>query len=410
MAGLFRQFAQDSTQDVWPRGQIARAEAIADLFDGERGHEAEALRELDGDRGAGWCDEFVGLVDLTQGNPTEDLKRGGSGDGESAVGAFHGAVSVMEPAAENLSHAECLQPDAREDDVGDAVEGADFVEVNGFRILAMNLSFSDGDPVKNRDGVFLGELGEFAPFDERADLGISPTFIVMMMLVAVLVLMMLVRVAVRVFVGVRMLVLVRFRAVVVVTVVVSVLMLILMMMPVLVMMMLAVGMLVSTLVVMFIMVVIMMTAALVMIVVVMRSAAVDVEFHALDVLPLRTIVVHVEIAKAEFAELPFEAAWFHPEINERADHHVAADSGNAVQVESFHAENCVAGVSAQGKLRPLQPVHGRLRRRFHVRTARNDSVHAAPTPPPIPSNQGVPRKQVRCIDSGVKNSRLRPAS
>jgi len=122
---------------------------------------------------------------LTERKPTEDLKCGRSRDGESAVSAFHGAVSVMKPAAVNFFHAERLQADAGEDDVGNAVERADFVEVDGFRVLAVNLAFGDGDAVEDGDRVFLDEPGELAAFDERADLGVSAAFLVVMMVVLV---------------------------------------------------------------------------------------------------------------------------------------------------------------------------------------------------------------------------------
>lgn len=70
-------------------------------------------------------------------------------------------------------------------------------------------------------------------------------------------------------------------------------------------------------------------------------AAVDVELHALDVLPLCAVVVHVEVADVQLAQLPFERAGFHAEVNERADHHVATDAGDAVEVESFHKRRIV---------------------------------------------------------------------
>ena len=42
----------------------------------------------------------------------------------------------------------------------------------------------------------------------------------------------------------------------------------------------------------------------------MRRAAVDVEFHALDVLPLCAVIVHVEVADVQLAQFPFERAGF----------------------------------------------------------------------------------------------------
>ena len=66
-------------------------------------------------------------------------------------------------------------------------------------------------------------------------------------------------------------------------------------------------------------------------------AAVDVEFYALDLFPLGAVVVHVEVAEPEFAQLPFHGAGLHAEVDERADHHVAANARDAVEIESFHA-------------------------------------------------------------------------
>jgi hypothetical protein len=68
-----------------------------------------------------------------------------------------------------------------------------------------------------------------------------------------------------------------------------------------------------------------------------RVPLVDVEFHALDVLPLRTVIVHVEVAEMQLAQFPLEGARLHAEVDERADHHVAADSRDAVEVKGFHA-------------------------------------------------------------------------
>jgi hypothetical protein len=68
----------------------------------------------------------------------------------------------------------------------------------------------------------------------------------------------------------------------------------------------------------------------------MGFAAMDVELHALDVLTLRAVEVHVEVAEIEFSDFPLQCAGFHPEVNESAHRHVAADSRNAVQIKSLH--------------------------------------------------------------------------
>ena len=58
----------------------------------------------------------------------------------------------------------------------------------------------------------------------------------------------------------------------------------------------------------------------------MRVAAVDVKFHTLDVLPLRTVVVHVKMTEPQLFNLPFQRTGFHAEVDERTHRHVTADS------------------------------------------------------------------------------------
>ena len=87
----------------------------------------------------------------------------------------------------------------------------------------------------------------------------------------------------------------------------------------------------------FVLVLMVMIAAIAVGVLLGGGAGGDVELHAFDVLPLGAVVMHVEVTELEFAQFPFERARLDPEIDEGADHHVAADSGNAVKIESFHA-------------------------------------------------------------------------
>jgi len=70
----------------------------------------------------------------------------------------------------------------------------------------------------------------------------------------------------------------------------------------------------------------------------MRRALVDAELHSFDLMPLRTVEVHVKIAEVELRELPFEGGRFHAEIDQRADGHVAADAGTAIEIEDFHGK------------------------------------------------------------------------
>lgn len=69
-----------------------------------------------------------------------------------------------------------------------------------------------------------------------------------------------------------------------------------------------------------------------------RRPGVDVEFHSLDVLPLGAVEVHVQVAEFQLADFPLQRAGFDAEVNESAHGHVAADSGNAIEIECFHGD------------------------------------------------------------------------
>jgi len=70
----------------------------------------------------------------------------------------------------------------------------------------------------------------------------------------------------------------------------------------------------------------------------MRRTLVDAELYSFDLMPLRTVEVHVKIAEIELRQFPFESGRFHAEIHQGADGHVAADSGTAIEIEDFHGK------------------------------------------------------------------------
>ena len=62
----------------------------------------------------------------------------------------------------------------------------------------------------------------------------------------------------------------------------------------------------------------------------------NAKFHALDIVPLLTLEVHVKIAEIKLRQFPFESGRFHAEIDQCADSHVTADAGTAIEIEDFH--------------------------------------------------------------------------
>lgn len=189
IADLVRQRAENGAQDIWSLRQITRSEAVADFVGCHRWHESELNRKLRRDCSARRSDQFMRLVDLSERDAAENLKRRWGRDGECTVRALHRAMAVLESAAIDLFHAERFDADAGQNDVSDAVESADFMEVNGLGRLSVNLSFRHGDAVKNRDGALFDEIRELALLDEFANLLIGPavTMVVMVMPVVMLI-------------------------------------------------------------------------------------------------------------------------------------------------------------------------------------------------------------------------------
>ena len=67
-----------------------------------------------------------------------------------------------------------------------------------------------------------------------------------------------------------------------------------------------------------------------------RGAFMDAKFHPFHFLPLLPFEVHVKIADVELGELPLEGGRLDAKIDQGADGHVAADTGETIKEENFH--------------------------------------------------------------------------
>ena len=258
------------------------------------------------------------FVDLSERDATQDLKGRGSRNGECAVRTFDGAVSIVQTTAKHLFYAERFKPYAGKNNVGDAVKGSDFVEMDGLWRLAVDFALGHCDAVKDRDGPFLHEVGQLTAFDHRADFGVGTAFLVMVvMAVFMLMLVIMVMIVMTMFVIVFLMIMIaRVLMLVLVLMLMGMSVFVAMLIFVLVLMRMRVAVFVRMAVFLFLIVVVMMVSAAVSVgMLLVRGAAVNVEFHALDVLPLGAVVVHVEITEIQFAQLPLERAGFHAKVD-----------------------------------------------------------------------------------------------
>jgi len=114
-------------------------------------------------------------------------------------------------------------------------------------------------------------------------------------------------------------------------------------MSVFVLMFMRVGVSMSVIVIVFmtvvvvVIVVMMMAVPMVMLILIrcMGRAFVNRKLHAFDFLPFRAVEVHVKVADIQLRKLPLERRGLHAEVDQGADGHVAADAGNAVEIEGF---------------------------------------------------------------------------
>ena len=307
---------EDGTEHVRAGREIAFAESVPDFFGDHFRHGSEAFGDFREDGCTGGGDEFVGFVGLLDGDAVKQLEDGGGGDGEPAVSAVDPAVSVLQFGGEHPLDTEGLETDANADDIGDGIEGTDFVEVDVLGACAVDFRFGECDAVEDGECAAFDAVGEIARFNHRADVAVGPVRMLVLVFVSVVVTA---GVVVLVFVGV------------VVTAGVVVLVL--------------VGVVVTAGVVVLVFVSVVVTAGvvvllLVLVIVVARVAVgrafVDGEADAGDVFAFVLLEVHVEVAEVELREFPFENGRFEAECDECAECHVSADAGETIEEECFH--------------------------------------------------------------------------
>jgi hypothetical protein len=150
-------FPEHRSQDIRTALILASAQAVTNLPRGELLQRPEAFGEFGEQRRAGWRDEFVRFADLRHGYAAcaQDFKRSRRRKREGAVGALDRANALDHWTGQNARLAQFLECNAGTHNVDDRIDGANFMEVDLFRRMAMDFSLGPGDAVKDRDGLFL---------------------------------------------------------------------------------------------------------------------------------------------------------------------------------------------------------------------------------------------------------------
>ena len=101
----------------------------------------------------------------------------GGGNRQHAVLAPHRAGAERDGRADHLVDAQQLQGDGRPDDVHDAVDGADLVEVDLLDGAAVDLGLGLGQSVEDGPRPVGGPLGQAGVVDQVQDVGEAPAVV-----------------------------------------------------------------------------------------------------------------------------------------------------------------------------------------------------------------------------------------
>ena len=130
------------------------------------------------------------FIDLTERNAFQNFEGRGRGHRKAAMGTIDPAVAVVQRGDENFFHCQLLEPDARADDVRNRIERTHLVKVNVFGGDPMNFAFGLGDARKDTPRMFFDERGELALVDQRADLAMAASLVVMVVVMMMRMLLM----------------------------------------------------------------------------------------------------------------------------------------------------------------------------------------------------------------------------
>ena len=323
--------SQDGAEHIGPGFVVAGAEAETHAGGDEIAHRAKIFDQFGKQGGAGGGNEFAGFLALGDGDAAraEDGERGGRRNWEPAMSTLDPAGAFDHRAGKNTGLAEEFQTDASADNIHNGIDCADFMKVDVFRRHPMDLPFGDRNAVKDRKGFLLHPGRERALPDQGFDLGEIPAVLVIVSgFVFVGMSPMFMRMGMRR--AIRVGVLVRGRRFVRMHMGMGV-------------RFVFVGMGVPGAigVSMFVFVAVIGGGGFVMVFLVFVSVGVlvrqmDIKFDAFDLGFMAARPMQVIAFKTQFSELTLELMEINPEVEQRADQHIAADSAENIEIKCFH--------------------------------------------------------------------------
>src|SRR5579859_120781 len=194
--------------------EVACARAVAGLLCFHPGKCAVTVDQHTDNRGPGGCDQFFLNFAGINRSVFEQVERGRSRHGKSAMGALHHSAAHVERRADPFVHTQRLSSHGGAGDVRNGINRADFVEVDLLDIHVMHACLGCAQSFKDSDGPLFGGSADGRSIDDLANL-FQPAMRVLMSVVVrvtmLMLVMMLMRMAVFVFMFMSVFMIVRMR-------------------------------------------------------------------------------------------------------------------------------------------------------------------------------------------------------
>lgn len=155
----------NETQEVGDFGRVACAGTVSDVAGSEDHGPVDGIGERGDQSGSGGGRHLVGNLGTANGEVFQNGQRPGGGYWHDAMRAAYRAGADGDGSGIDALDAEGFHAENGADDVNEAVEPADFVEVDLVDGHVVCAGFGDGQAGKGRAGEFLDDVGKRGLFD-----------------------------------------------------------------------------------------------------------------------------------------------------------------------------------------------------------------------------------------------------
>lgn len=168
---MWRGIADENAKNVGALGHIALAGAVTNGLDRHGGHGTEGMGEGLGEGGTGWGCQFEWDIGGFDWDTDEDFGGRWGWEAYQAMGNFDFAEPDGDGREDALFDLEVGDGESDTEDIGDGVEGADFVKMDSVERGAVDFGFGGGEETKNGGSDLRGVGRDAGVSEELQDRG-----------------------------------------------------------------------------------------------------------------------------------------------------------------------------------------------------------------------------------------------